>query len=84
MYKSLVRDSTVDSMSINDRLDIAYNFDFNQGLKEGQTTFEYKFMANHCNVLGEIYSPQAAHIVITEFRKYMAIISNKISLLKYN
>ena len=69
-------------MTINDRLDIAYNFNFNQGIEDDGLTFEYRFMLNHWNILGERYKPHTAHVVITEFRKFMALAANTIALQK--
>lgn len=76
-YDDLLRDTMVDGLNLEDRLSIAKEFNFNQDLKEGGLTFEYRFMLNHCNNLGERYTPQTAQVVIMEFRKFMALNATK-------
>ena len=76
--------SFVGGMNLEQRLDIARDFDFNLGLQEGWPTFEYRFMLNNWNNLGERYTPQSAHVVIMEFRKFMALNASETLTLTSN
>lgn len=59
--------------SLPDKLIRAYQFDFNKYIKNGPT-FEEKVMKENANDLGLCtYSPQTTHIMITEFKKFMAV-----------
>ena len=64
----------INELNMCDRLMQAYLFDFNSQSKGGPT-FEEKVMKSNTNDLGMCsYSPQLAHIMITEFKKFMVCV----------
>jgi hypothetical protein len=68
-------------VGICDRLMLAYKFDFNKYNKSGPT-FEEKVMKMNANDIGiSNYSPQTAHIMITEFKNFMAVNATKTILV---
>ena len=65
----------VNKLSLEEVMNRALTFDFNKYRKEGDQTFESKFMERTANELGNIIKPAAAEVIILQFRKFMAVMS---------
>ena len=65
----------VNEFTLEDVMNRALTFDFNKYKKEGDQTFESKFMERTANELGNMIKPAAAEIIILQFRKFMAVMS---------
>ena len=65
----------VNELTLEDVMNRALAFDFNKYRKEGDQTFESKFMERTANELGNMVKPAAAEVIILQFRKFMAVMS---------
>ena len=65
----------VNELTLEDVMDRALTFDFNKYRKEGDQTFESKFMERTANELGNMIKPATAEVIILQFRKFMAVMS---------
>ena len=68
-------DAKARGLTLEDVMNIALTFDFNKYKKEGDQTFESKFMERTTNELGNIIKPAAAEVIILQFRKFMAVMA---------
>ena len=68
-------DAKARGLTLEDVMNRALTFDFNKYKKEGDQTFESKFMERTTNELGNIIKPAAAEVIILQFRKFMAVMA---------
>ena len=68
-------DAKARGLTLEDFMNRALTFDFNKYKKEGDQTFESKFMERTTNELGNIVKPAAAEVIILQFRKFMAVMA---------
>ena len=68
-------DAKTRGLTLEDVMNRSLTFDFNKYKKEGDQTFESKFMERTTNELGNIVKPAAAEVIILQFRKFMAVMA---------
>ncbi|CAI2385184.1 unnamed protein product [Moneuplotes crassus] len=82
---NLVKNLDYHNEELCDRVIRSYQFDFSRNIKNGPS-FEEQVCKNNLNDLGVfnevpcIYSPETAHIMINEFKKFMAINATLIAI----
>ena len=74
----------VNGLTLEDVMNRALTFDFNKYKKEGDQTFELRFMEGIVNELGYMMKPAAIEVIILQFRKFMAVMAYNLMIEREN